>query len=79
MTFNNFTATMFDLLEQEQVEVSEETNLRDELDVDSLQMVNLTTMLADHYKVSFSNFIENADKTATVGGLYSIVKEGLSK
>lgn len=79
MTFNDFSKTLFDLLEQEQVEVSEDTNLRDELDVDSLQMVNLTTSLAEHYQVPFRCFIENVDKIGTVGGLYKIVTEGALK
>ncbi|WP_138420405.1 phosphopantetheine-binding protein [Aquibacillus sediminis] len=79
MTFNDFCIVMFDLLEREQVEVSEVTNLKNELDVDSLQMVNLTTALADHFQVPFSLFIENADKTGTVGGLFNIVKGGNSE
>lgn len=79
MKFNDFCDTMFNLLERESVAVSETTNLRNELDVDSLQMVNLATSLADHYEVPFSLFIEKADKIGTVGGLYEIVKEGASK
>lgn len=78
MKFNAFCEVMFNLLEREPVTVSETTNLKDELDVDSLEMVNLLTSLVDHYQIPFSSFIENADKLGTVGGLYSIIKEGLS-
>ncbi|WP_284036404.1 hypothetical protein [Neobacillus sp. 114] len=79
MKFNDFCKTMFDLLELEQVEVFKETNLKDELNVDSLQMVNLTTSLAEHYHIPFGFFIKNADKVGTVGGLYTIVKEGATQ
>lgn len=78
MKFNDFCETMFHLLEKEPVPVSETTGLRNELDVDSLQMVNLATTIADHYQIPFSLFIENADKIGTVGGLYTIIKEGSS-
>nr|WP_106779507.1 phosphopantetheine-binding protein [Lysinibacillus timonensis] len=76
MTFNDFTKTFFELLELEENEVSEDTMLRDELNLDSLQIVNLTTSLADYYQISFSYFIENSDKIGTVGGLYKIVLDG---
>lgn len=76
MNFNDFCETMFELLEREPSTVSENTVLRDDLDVDSLQMVNLATSLADHYVIPFSLFIEKADKIGTVGGLFEIVKEG---
>lgn len=79
MKFNDFCEVMFNLLERDQVLVSETTNLRDELDVDSLQMVNLVTSIADHYQIPFSIFIENADKLSTVGGVYDIVLEGAPK
>jgi acyl carrier protein len=78
MKFNEFCTTVFDVLEKEEVPVSETTSFRDELDVDSLQFVNLVTRLADLYQISFNIFIENADKIGTVGGLYKVVKEGLS-
>ncbi|MFC7686967.1 acyl carrier protein [Ureibacillus sp. GCM10028918] len=79
MTFNKFCETMFSLLEREAVKVSETTSLRDDLDVDSLQMVNLTSSLADHYQTPFNLFIVNAGKLETVGGLYEIVNEGASR
>lgn len=75
MKFNEFCNAMFSILEREPTLVSETTNLKDELEVDSLQMVNLVSSLADHYHIPFSLFIEKADKIGTVGGLYSIVKE----
>lgn len=78
MKFNDFCETLFNLLEREPVPVSKSMNLRDELDVDSLQMVNLATSIADHYEIPFRLFIENADKIGTVGGLYEIVLEGAS-
>jgi acyl carrier protein len=78
MKFEEFCVQMFELLEQDAVEVSEDTNLRDELNVDSLQMVNLATSLADYYKVPFSSFIVKADELNTVGGLYTIIKENIS-
>lgn len=79
MSFNDFCETMFNLLEREPVTVSETTSLRDELDVDSLQMVNLATSLADYYQIPFSFFIKKADEFGTVGGLYGIVTEGVTR
>ncbi|BDH60734.1 hypothetical protein MTP04_08640 [Lysinibacillus sp. PLM2] len=79
MIFNDFCNTIFNLLEREPIAVSKSTNLRDDLDVDSLQMVNLATSLADYYEIPFSLFIERAEMMSTVGGLYEIVKEGVSK
>lgn len=79
MQFDEFCNVMFSLLDQEHIAVSETTSLKHELDVDSLQMVNLTTKMADHYQIPFSLFIENADKIDIVGGLYSIIKEGVNE
>jgi len=78
MEFKEFCETMFFLIGMEPVQVIDTTILRDELDVDSLQMVNLATSLADHYHIPFSLFIEKADKMGTVGGLYEIVNKGVS-
>jgi acyl carrier protein len=76
MKFEEFCAVLFSLLEQEPVSVSETTSLRDDLGVDSLQMVNLITDMADRFDVPFDHFIENVDKLDSVGGVYEIVKGG---
>ncbi|THE10621.1 hypothetical protein E1I69_18265 [Bacillus timonensis] len=75
MTFKDFTKVMFDLLDLEEVEITETSSLRDDLNIDSLQMVNLTTSLAEHYKIPFRVFIENGNKIDIVGELYTIVTE----
>jgi acyl carrier protein len=78
MKFEEFCVAMFSLLEQEPVPVTETTSLRDELNVDSLQMVNLITSAEEYFNVPFEHFIENVDNIGTVGGLYEVVKGGLS-
>jgi len=79
MTFNQFCETMFNLLEREGENVSEGTSLKNDLDIDSLQMVNLASSLSDHYQTPFNLFIIHADKLHTVGGLFEIVKEGTTQ
>lgn len=78
MKFDEFCIVLFSLLEQEVVPVTEETNLRDDLGVDSLQMVNLVTSMSDHFGVPFDRFIESVDKLDSVGGIFEIVKDGVA-
>jgi acyl carrier protein len=74
MQFDGFCRAMFEIIDMEPIEVTENTILKDELEIDSLQMVSLVSGVADRFNIPFENFIVNADKLQTVGGLYSIVK-----
>ncbi|WEG12468.1 hypothetical protein PU629_20595 [Pullulanibacillus sp. KACC 23026] len=77
MTFDEFCLAMFSLLEQDSVHVCETTSLKEELEVDSLQMVNFISCLADSFNIPFDHFIENANRLNTVGSLYEVVREGV--
>ncbi len=74
MKFNEFSKTLFELIDMEPILVLETTNFKDDLEVDSLQLVNLVIAIAEHYNIPFETFIQNTDKIQTVGGLFKIVE-----
>lgn len=77
MQFSEFVSALFRIMDMEPVVIGETTNLKNELEIDSLQMVNLITGIAEHYKIPFEKFIENLEKIETVGGLFEVVKGGV--
>lgn len=77
MQFSEFVIALFRIMDIEPVVIVETTNLKEELEIDSLQMVNLITGVAEHYEIPFEKFIENLEKIETVGGLFEVVKGGV--
>ncbi|GGH83202.1 acyl carrier protein [Pullulanibacillus pueri] len=73
MEFNAITKSIFEIIDMEPIPVNKTTSLKEELDVDSLQMVNLMTRLAETFDVPFARFIEHADLIDTMGGIYQII------
>lgn len=76
MEFRDFTKIMFEILDMEPVPVLETTVFKEELEIDSLQMINLVIGIAEHFTIPFETFIQNTEKILTVGGLYQVVKGG---
>ena len=76
MEFSDFSKIMFEILDMEPVAVLETTVFKEELEIDSLQMVNLVIGVAEHFNIPFEIFIQNSNKILTVGGLFQVVKEG---
>jgi acyl carrier protein len=74
MQFDEFCRVLFEIIDMEPKEVTESTFFKDELEIDSLQMVSLISGVADRFNIPFENFIVNAEKLQTIGGLYSIMK-----
>lgn len=74
MEFNEFCRDIFELIDMESVEVNETSSFKEDLEVDSLQMVNLVIGVAEKYDVPFERFVNGADMIQTIGGLYNIVK-----
>lgn len=77
MEFSDFSKIMFRILDMEPVPVSEITEFKETLEIDSLQMINLVIGVAEHFKIPFETFIQNTNKILTVGGLYKVVKGGI--
>lgn len=73
MEFKEFSTAIFSIIDMEPVEVTKETDFKDELEVDSLQFVNLVIGAAEKFNVPFETFIQNTDKIQTVGGLYEVI------
>jgi acyl carrier protein len=74
MEFNEFCNVIFEIIDLEPMEVRDTSSFKDELEIDSLQMVNLVIVIAEKFKVPFERFINGSDSIQTIGGLYSIVK-----
>lgn len=74
MQFNEFCRAIFELIDMELVNVTENSSFKDDLEVDSLQMVNLVLGVAERYNIPFERFVNESNAIQTVGGLYSIVK-----
>lgn len=74
MMFKEFSKTLFEIIDMEPISVSETTKFKDELEIDSLQLVNLVIAIAEKFNIPFEAFIQNTDKIQTVGGLYEIVE-----
>ena len=70
----NFVEIYLNSLIWNSVEVNETSSFKEDLEVDSLQMVNLVIGVAEKYDVPFERFVNGADMIQTIGGLYNIVK-----
>lgn len=77
MEFNEFCRAIFQIIDMELVEVSETSSFKNDLEVDSLQMVNLVIGVAEKYEIPFERFVNDSDSIQTVGGLYEVVKGGV--
>jgi len=76
MKFSEFSKIMFEILDMEPVAVLETTVFKEELEIDSLQMINLVIGVAEHFNIPFETFIQNSNNILTVGGLYQVVEGG---
>lgn len=76
MEFNDFSKIMFEILDMEPVPVLETTVFKEELEIDSLQMINLVIGVAEHFNIPFETFIQNTNQILSVGGLFKVVKGG---
>lgn len=74
MVFKDFSKTLFEIIDMEPISVSETTKFKEELEIDSLQLVNLVIAVAEQFNIPFEVFIQNTDKIQTVGGLFEIVE-----
>lgn len=74
MVFKDFSKTLFEIIDMEPILVSETTKFKEELEIDSLQLVNLVIAVAEQFNIPFEVFIQNTDKIQTVGGLFEIVE-----
>ncbi len=61
-------------MEIESVPVLKTTIFKEELEIDSLQMVNFVIRVAEYYGIPFEAFIQNTEKIQTVGGLFEVVE-----
>ncbi|MCM3390379.1 acyl carrier protein [Ureibacillus chungkukjangi] len=78
MEFSDFSKVMFEILDMEPVAVVETTVFKEELEIDSLQMINLVIGVAEYFTIPFETFIQNTNKILTVGGLFKVVKGGMN-
>lgn len=78
MEFSDFSKIMFRILDMEPVPVLETTVFKEELEIDSLQMINLVIGVAEHFAIPFETFIQNTNNIQTVGGLFKVVKGGMN-
>ena len=72
MRFNEFCKSIFEIIEIESENISESSSFKNDLDIDSLQMVNVVIGIAEKYEIPFERLVLNSEHIHTVGGLYNI-------
>jgi acyl carrier protein len=76
MTFENFCRLVSDHSHTPVERIKENASFRDDLDIDSLQMVNLVVGLTQELKVGI-DLLTSSDDMSTVGKLYqALIKDG---
>jgi acyl carrier protein len=77
MTFNDFCRFISGYTHTPVEDIKENTSFRDELGIDSLQMVNLIVVLAEKMEAEL-NAIRGSDDFATVGRLYQAMTKDVT-
>jgi acyl carrier protein len=73
MTFEHFRRYVSDIAKVPEGLIDENSSFRDDLGIDSLQMVNLFTHLTEVFKVGIE-VIEHPDDLTTAGNLYQALQ-----
>ncbi len=64
---------IIEYIDDEEIIVHERTNIRNDLDLDSLDLMSIVMEVEDAYNISFS--IEDMAKITTVNDVMEIIKE----
>ncbi|WP_337020077.1 phosphopantetheine-binding protein [Oceanobacillus massiliensis] len=78
VTFHEFTKLISDLANIPQEHIARESKFRDDLGIDSLNMVNLFVQLAEETGISFNKFI-SAENIHTVANAYQVIEKEFTK
>jgi acyl carrier protein len=73
MAFEHFRRCVSDIAKVPENLIDENSSFRDDLGIDSLQMVNLLTHLTEVFKVGI-DVIENSEDLKTAGNLYKALQ-----
>lgn len=78
MTFQDFQQTIAELAQIPMEDISESSSFRDDLAIDSLQMVNILVEIAGKYGWELTN-INSSEDLQTVGNLYRTFLRGIQR
>ncbi len=75
MDFKQFCQLLSELTHVPHEKINESSSFRDDLGIDSLQMVNVYIQLSQRFAIGLEQWIGSADIT-TVGGVYHAMTKG---
>lgn len=77
MTFEDFRIVVSELSNVPLADINQDSSFRDELGVDSMQVVNLLCEVAERFQLELGS-IEKIEDVLTVGNMYRTFMKGVS-